>query len=96
MELDDSFTKQEPMYLEMSDVDNGKITTVRWVPRFKIREYHLDECTQSACNLRGEHQCVHFGQFLYDVITNKPGYKFVCIYWWFLEIEIGLNFQEPP
>ena len=84
--MDDRVTRQDQMYIEMSNTDNGKITsTVRWVPSFKIREYPVDGCTQSSCNLRDEHQCVHFGQFLYDFITHKPGYKLiVSIFWWFL------------
>ena len=71
LELENRVTKQDHTYIEMSNTDNGKVTsTVRWVPSFKIREYPVNGCTQSACNLRDEHQCVYFGQFLYDLITG--------------------------
>ena len=101
-EMDDSVTKQDQIYIEMSNTDNGKITsTVRWVPSFKIREYPkecvveypVDGCTPTSCNLRDKHQCVHFGQFLYDLIT---GYNMSVYSGGSWKFKLVINFQEPP
>ena len=68
--MDDRVINQD--YIEMKQFENDKITkTLRFVPNFKVRQFSVDGCTASACNVNEEHDCVHFGQIIHDLVTRQ-------------------------